>query len=344
MPSGFHDALMGPALGLYASPAPALLSGTYYFAVADRPAIGSMTVTTKLDDVAVGDTSTAESGGATSTYSGACAHLTLTLYVTSLVDLGALYNLTSWSAKAKVEDAAAEVPACTVPPDEEYAPDNGWWLESSEDASSWTAETSGTFTGSSYNSLGGSLGRVGRYVRLIQRIHHDSQRATGPTIYANCADFRLYGVLSGGGSTTAPTGAPTIHVLGVCEGAQATLWWDSVSRATYYEVRRITAAEPSPGTLIYSGAQKTAEDPLVDSPVPIGRSTTYTVRACNSYGCGPTSQVEIVPCYPDGTAGACDCDAVEATHTITNATEGAHAVVAATEGAHTIVEPGRREC
>lgn len=343
MASGFVD-LLGPGLGLSAPPSggASLLTGTYYFYPSDRPAIGSMVVTTMLDDVAVGDTSTAEVGTATNPYSGACDHLSSTLHVTALIDLGANYNLSSWSAMVSPEDADAEIPACVLPPEIELAPGYSWWLEYSTDDTTYTAISSGVLTEGSYNTLGAALTSItARYVRLICRIISDTYRASGYTLYLRVSDFRLYGTAAGtGGGTPEPPG-PEIAVLGECEGGQATIWQDTlVPGATYYELWRITDAEPAPGTLLASGGPwgipggAIDGDPLVDAPLPIGRPTVYRMRACNASGCGPFTEVTVTPCYEDGTAGACECDSTPAAHTI----------VEATAATHTIVEPGRRAC
>ena len=341
MPSGFFD-LLGPAFGLSAPGAsgPALLTGTYYFAALDRPAIGSMTVTTLLDDVAVDDTTTAEVGQAINTYSGACARLSNYLVVTALIDLGANYSLSQWSARVKVNDATPEIPACVLPPEIELSPGYSWALEYSSDDTTYYPMSSGALTEGSYNALGEDWAAIDtgydnvRYIRLIVTIDSDTYRSSGYSVYARIADFRVWGTSIGtGGGTPDPPG-PTISVLGVCEGFQATIWCSAVTGATYYEIWRITDLDPAPGVLVYSGAQPTVGSPFVDSPLPIGRPNTYRVRGCNGSGCGPASEVVITPCYPVGTAGACDCEETAATHTI----------VEATAATHTIVEPGRRAC
>ncbi len=332
MASGFKQIL--PWLLRLSKPGsggPSLLTGTYYFAALDRPAIGSMSVTTILDDVAVGDTSTAEVGQAINPYSGSCARLSNYIAVTGLIDLGTNYNLTSWSAQVKPQDATAETPACAIPPEIELSPAYTWALEYSTDDATYTGISSGSLAEGSYNSLGAALSSItARYVRLVAIVDSDTYRASGYSVYARIADFRLYGTSAGsGGGTPAPPG-PTISVLGECEDGQATLWCSAVTGATYYEVWRITDMEPAPGTLVYSGSLPEVGSPFVDAPLPIGRATTYRVRGCNSSGCGPATEVVITPCL----ANDCGCTSTEATHTLTEATEATH----------TIVEAGRRQC
>lgn len=310
MASGFKQIL--PWLLRLAKPSaggPAALTGTYYFAALDRPAIGSMLVTTKLDDVAVDDTSTAEVGQSINTYSGACARLSNYLVVTALIDLGADYYLTGWSAQVKPQDAVAEIPACVLPPEIELSPGYTWALEASTDDATYIALSSGSLTEGAWNSLGADLSGLDldpvRYVRLVVIVDSDTYRSSGYSVYARVADFRFYGTSAGsGGGTPAPPG-PTISVLGVCEGQQATIWCSAVTGATYYEVWRITDMEPAPGVLVYSGPQPTVGSPFVDTPLPIGRATTYRVRGCNGSGCGPATEVVITPCY---TGSGCCAD------------------------------------
>jgi hypothetical protein len=343
MPAGLFD-LLGPGLGLSAPPSggPGLLTGTYYFYPSDRPAIGTMLETIQLNDFSVGDTSTAEVGTSTNPYSGPCDHLTTTLYATALIDLGADYNLSSWSAMVAPEDADAEIPACVLPPEIELAPGYSWWLECSTDDTTYTAISSGVLTEGSYNTLGAALTSItARYVRLICRIISDTYRASGYTLYLRVSDFRLYGTSAGtGGGTPEPPG-PAIAVLGVCEGGQATIYQTTlVPGALYYEIWRITDAEPAPGVLVASGGPwgipggAVDADPFVDSPLPIGRPNVYRMRACNDSGCGPFVEVMATPCWEDGTDGACECDEAPVAHTHTEA-----AVVA-----RTIVEASRESC
>lgn len=310
MAAGFFD-LLGPGLGLSAPGAsgPSLLTGTYYFAALDRPAIGSMAVTTLLDDVAVDDTSTAEVGQAINTYSGACARLGNTITVTALIDLGSNHTLTQWSAQVKPQDATPEIPACVLPPEIELSSAYTWALEYSSDDTTYASISSGTLTPGAWNALGEDWGAVDvaydnlRYIRLIVTVDSDTYRASGYSVFARIADFRVWGTGIGtGGGTPDPPG-PTISVLGICEGRQATIWCSAVTGATYYEIWRITDLEPAPGTLVYSGARPTSGSPFVDAPLPIGRPTTYRVRGCNESGCGPATEVVITPCVLG--AGCC---------------------------------------
>lgn len=337
MPSGLFQLL--PRLLRLSKPAGAsgLLSGTYYFLPSDRPPIGSMVVTTKLDDVAVDDVTTYETGATTNAYSGVCAQVSTLLVATALADLGTICTLTSWSAQARVVDIAAESPACVLPPEIELAPAYQWWLETSEDDTTYTLRDSGTLTPGTFNALGGALSSVSaRYVRLITRIYSDQYRATGGIIYAHDADLRLYGTSTGtGGGTPAPPG-PELEVLGVCEGGQATIWQGSlVAGASYYEIWRITDSEPAPGVLVASGGPfgipggAVDADPFVDAPLPIGRPVTYRVRGCNASGCGPATEVTITPCWPDGTDGACPCSWAPEARVVINATPLARAIVEA---------------
>jgi hypothetical protein len=252
-----------------------------YWASGNRPALGSMALTTQLTDNSPGDTMSGETVSSTSSYGIGCAYNTSAAAMTVEWVNSCPYALTGFSATFNRANSIVTYGGAICLAEDDTSAGSVYTAEAeySLDGASWTTITLGTVPedGTITATFSGSA----KYCRLILTASNELYNASvDMTSAITVTDFRV------SGSLLAP-GAPTLTGPSICEGTQNTLTWASVSCATSYEV------SIDSGTAFSVGGDLS----YVDTPVTIGVAKSYRVRARNSGGVSAWSNtVSVTAC------------------------------------------------
>ena len=264
---------------------------TYYYATTNTgdtiPGGGGWAATTFLNDGSIGDTLTGHSITRDLVIGPGCTYHDLTVDIEGGIAFPCPITLTSLRFNYTAV-SSSDVIFSTCPIPEGDPPPTGFVLtfsgKYSLDGVSWTSFTP-TNMGAYATATLASVSA--RYVVIL--VHGNYQEyAQNDTMHATLrlTDYRL------AYTDQAPTGTPVIQAMGACQGAINTLQWSATTCADSYDIERDSV-------IIQTGyvPADPAMPSYIDSPVVVGLSYTYRVRARNSAGVGPwATAVVYTPC------------------------------------------------
>ncbi|MGC4043496.1 MAG: hypothetical protein QM758_06795 [Armatimonas sp.] len=253
----------------------------------DRPALGSMTPTTLLQDHEPNDTLTGETVYKSVTFTGPYAVRNIEGVLTAVLGWDCPVSLKGLTAAYGRSAPGMMESTCLMPPEITLA---GFQftnaLEWSLNGTTWTplGITSG---GGSSGTLSASFSPVtAKYARLVLEASletYDDFTITR-TLSVRLSDFRATA------EPLAPSDPPAnLRGVGGCEGPQLTWLWDPCGCCVGYEV------QVDGGAIEDIGAATT----YVLAPVPVPSAHTLKVRGYNCGGVGPWAELALTSCTTD---------------------------------------------
>lgn len=265
----------------------------HYYALSDRPAVGSMTATALLTDNSVGDQTTGVTAENTVTLLCANNHAIggSTSIVTTLIDLLAVNQLTAIDVTVR----AVYTEGCGANPDNTcYACPRGIGdppvsnsntqtavLEYSTNGTVWTTLATRTLTNATFARWQPSFSPVtARYVRAV--VQSASLRSYVEMILGTQVDVTDYRAIY----TMLLSTPPNLRIVGTC--GSPVVAWDAVTHPDVGTMRyRLRRVDDSSNTIVYDGTGTQAT--LSATGWTVGTSRSYTIESYSGGVSSPAS-------------------------------------------------------